>query len=347
MKTLSKGGENTMLDTLGVSVPICLEYEVIKDWDFKYTEPFWKAKKYRLKNGASIFFKYNTFTHILHFQFSASKIQHGTNARPYDFSNSVVVESEIEKAIENILGGIYIETCFLNICRIDLNRDFVFGNEKDANAFMDFAKKILPARCETRKNYETGFTSQTNAGNGFRLYRKDLDKHLKKKVREKMPPTVRIEFQMNRKFASKFYRKRFNLHEILTNEFAAKMVWNKQLRKYGLDKKIVNRKTLDTVAKKHLTETQQQVLIQMNDEPEFEDRKLRKKKLQIIHKMKGIGICPYSCQIDIDLSVSTIKEIINFRKTREFKKWETTLQQKTKSQTQLIRRITKFIDDSS
>ena len=68
MKTLSKGGENTMLDTLGVSVPICLEYEVIKDWDFKYTEPFWKAKKYRLKNGASIFFKYNTFRVKLNFR---------------------------------------------------------------------------------------------------------------------------------------------------------------------------------------------------------------------------------------------------------------------------------------
>jgi hypothetical protein len=336
-----------MLDTLGVSVPIFLEYEIIKDWDFKYTEPFWKSKKYRLKNGASIFFKYNTFTHILHFQFSASKIQHGTNARPYDFSNSVVVESEIEKAIETILGGIYIETCFLNICRVDLNKDFVFENEKDANAFMDFAKKILPARCETRKNYETGFTSQTtNAGNGFRVYRKDLDKHLKKKVREKMPPTVRIEFQMNRKFATKFYGKRFNLHEILTNELAAKMVWNKQLRKYGLDKKIVNRKTLDKIAGKYLTETQQKILVQMNDEPEFEDKKIRRKQLGVIREMKAI-ICPYSCEIEIDLKESTIEEIINFSKKRELKKWEISLQQNTKSQTQSIRRITKFIDDSS
>ena len=334
-----------MLDTLGVSVPIFLEYEIIKDWDFKYTEPFWKAKKYRLKNGASIFFKYNTFTHILHFHFSASKIQHGTNARSYDFSNSVVVESEIEKAIETILGGIYLETCFLNICRVDLNKDFVFENEKDANAFMDFAKKILPSRCEKRKNYETGFTSQTNAGNGFRVYRKDLDKHLKKKVREKMPPTVRIEFQMNRKFATKFYGKRFNLHEILTNELAAKMVWNKQLRKYGLDKKIVNRKTLDEVARKQqFTEAEKIFLAQMNDAPEFEDKKSRRQQLKVIRKMT---VCPYSCEIEIDLKVSTIEEIINFRKKRELKKWETTLQQNTKSQTQSIRRITKFIDDSS
>lgn len=336
-----------MLDTLGVSVPIFLEYEIIKDWDFKYTEPFWKAKKYRLKNGASIFFKYNTFTHILHFQFSASKIQHGTNARSYDFSNSVVVESEIEKAIETILGGIYLETCFLNICRVDLNKDFVFENEKDANAFMDFAKKILPARCENHEDYDTGFTSLSKSG-GFRVYRKDLDKHLKRKDRAKMKPTVRIEFQMNRKFATKFYGKRFNLHEILTNELAAKMVWNKQLRKYGLDKKIVNRKTLDTVAKKYLTESEQKTLAQMNDIQAFDDKKSRRKQLKVIRKMTELlGICPYSCELDVDLSVSTIKEIINFRKTRELKKWETTLQQKTKSQTQSIRRITKFIDDSS
>ena len=335
-----------MLDTLGVSVPICLEYEVIKDWNFKYPEPFWKTKKYRLKNGASIFFKYNTFTHILHFQFSASKIQHGTNAIPYDFSNAVVVESEIEKAIETIVGGIYVETCFLNICRVDLNKDFVFENEKDANAFMEFAKKILPARCEKHKDFDTGFTSLSKSG-GFRVYRKDLDKHLKKKDRAKMKPTVRIEFQMNRKFATKFYGKRFNLHEILTNELAAKMVWNKHLRKYGLDKKIVDRKTLDEVARKNLSESERKTLAQMNDEPEFEDKKSRRKQLKVIRKMTALlGICPYSCEIEIDLKESTIEEIINFRKKREFKKWEIS-SQNTKSKTQSKRRITKFIDDSS
>lgn len=336
-----------MLDTIRVSVYLPLEQEVIADWEIDKDSQFIKYKNYYTPNGALIKFEYIPSTQYLTLRFSAARVQNGTNAIAYDFSKSFVVENEIEKAIETAVGGVYIETCFLNICRVDLNKNFAFDDEEAADAFMDFAKKILPARCEKHEDYETGFTSQTKAGNGFRLYRKDLDTHLKKKVREKMPPTVRIEFQMDRKFATKFYGKRFNLHEILTNELAAKMVWNKQLRKYGLDKKIVSRKTLDKIARKYLTETEQEILAQMNDEPEFEDKKLRRKQLKVVRKMKALGICcPFSCEIEIDLKVSTIEEIINFRKKREFKKWEIS-SQNTKSQTQSIRRITKFIDDSS
>ncbi len=335
-----------MLDTIRVSVPIFIGKEILETkWENVIDKPFLKSKCFRLKNGSSIFFTYNVSTLFMTLQFSASKIQHGTNAEPYNFSNYMVVEDTVTAATKE-MTGVNIKPQHLNSCRTDLNRDFVFENEDDANAFMDFANKILPARCEKHKDYETGFTSQTKSGNGFRVYRKDLDKHLKKKEREKMTVTVRIEFQMNKKFVKNFYGKRFNLHQILTNELAAKLVWNKHLAKYGLDKIIVDRKRLDKIAKKHLTETQQEILVQMNDEPEFKDKKLRRKQLDVSRKMKAIGICPYSCEIDVDLKVSIIETIIDFRKKREFKKWETLLQN-TKSQTQSIRKITKFIDDSS
>lgn len=336
-----------MLDTIRVSAHVLLWQEIIENWEAVDGKPYLKAITYYLPNGASIYFSYNISTQYLTLQFSASKVQNDTNTIAYDFSKYLVCENEIEKVIEETIG-ISIETCSFNITRDDLNRDFAFDDEESNEEFKNFMNKILPARCEKRENYPTGFTSQTAAGNGFRVYDKRCDPHLSEKELEEMQSSfvTRVEFQLDRKMSTRYYGKRFNLHEILTNEFAAKMVWNKQLRKYGLDKKIVNRKTLDKIARKYLTEAEQEILAQMNDEPEFEDKKLRRKQLKVVRKMTALGICPYSCEIEIDLKVSTIEELLNFRKKREFKKWETSFQN-TKSQTQTIRRIIKFIDDSS
>lgn len=336
-----------MLDTIRVSVQIFIDEEILDaKWETVTDKPFLKSKCFRFKNGSSIFFTYNVSTLFMTLQFSASKIQHGTNAIAYDFANHVVVEDNIMTAIEEMTGVNDIEPHHLHMCRVDLNRDFVFEDEDTVNAFMDFANKILPARCERRNNYETGFTSQTVKGNGLRIYRKDKDIHLKKKAREKMKPTVRVEFQMNRKFATRFYRGRFNLHQILTNELAAHLVWNKHLAKYGLDKIIVDRKRLDKIAKKYFTETQQKTLAHMNDVPEFEDKELRRKQLDVFRKMKALGICPYSCEIDITLTVNVLEEILNFSRRRDIKKWEIS-SNKLILKPQSKRRFVKFIDDSS
>ena len=317
-----------MLDTIRVSILDFTNDKISKEngWGTTKKGLIYDYKKIKLANKASIFMSYYSWSRSLVLHFSASKVQNGTNAIPYDFDRSGAVESIITKVVEDELS-IKVSTKDMLVCRLDLNLDFVFKNEDRANAAMDFAEKILPARYERRFDYETGLTSQTRKGNGVRVYRKDKDKHLPKGLREEMDPTVRFEFQLNRKAATRTFGYRPTLHQVLTNQVAVELAWNKLLDVYGLNKKIITRNELHQFAIKNISQPSlRQTLKQINDEPSFTDKKQRVKQLAVTRKCKSLGICPYSCETPIQMTIKVCNTIMKLRKAKRI--WNNTANNK-------------------
>jgi len=307
-----------MLDSIRVSTPMFYTDKITIEngWQQRTDSflQFWKNVK--LDNKANIHIEFYPYTSTLVLHFSASKIQNGTNAIAYDFARSGAVENTITRIVEEELG-VKTKTKDMLICRLDLNRDFVYEDEESVNAVLEFANKILPARCERRKDYENGFTSQTKKGNGLRVYPKHKDEHLSKKERNKMDPTVRFEFQMNKKAVTRTFGYRPNLHQILTNKVSVELAWNKLLKVYCLDKEIVTRKELHDFTIKNITQLSIKIALQqMNDEPDFSDKEFRKKQLAVTRKFKSFGICPYSCEAPIMMKIKVCDTIMKMRKEK-------------------------------
>lgn len=251
------------------------------------------------------------YTNLLTLFFSASKVQNGSNAIPYDFERQNIVKNALLKLLKDELGITYLKLTDFHICRLDLNRDFVYENEKTATEVAEFSNKILPLGYENRKDYNTGFTSQTRKGRGFRAYRKDKDK------RNPAPePTVRFEFQMDKKLVTRLFGYRPTLNEILSNEVSVVKVWDNAISRYALDKAILTAVELQNVSQSKLTKTQQKTLHQMNNAPDFEDKKQRTRQLAVIRKLKEMDICPYSCEVSIKLRLSVCDTIMKMRRRK-------------------------------
>lgn len=305
-----------MIDTIHASAQIRIDwFHLLKGWE-NYTENgvMLKKKTVYLKNGASLCMKYY-LTGYLIIQFSASRVLNGTNAIPYHFNEYRVVEKKISAVLANELY-IGLDMNDFTICRIDINKDVVCPDEETAEEVMTFAEKILPFRKEKRFGYETGMTSQTRKGNGFRVYRKDKDKHLKKKERNNMNPTVRFEFQLNRYKTERFFGFRPTVRQVLRNRILIERAWSLLLSKYALNKKIIKRANLDRFAEKTLTTTQYETLRQMNDNPAFDDKKQRARQLSVIRIFKKHGLCPYSCEVSLALTVNVCHQIMINKKRR-------------------------------
>ena len=315
-----------MLDTIHASTNVNITwFSKLKGWNDRINRrgtPY-KEKNIYLKNSASVYMSYYPISRCLSIQFSASKVQHSSNAIAYDYSKSDVVEEAIAKVLTDELYIGYDTTDFY-IYRLDLNKDFVFHDDKTAELVEDFARKILPARCEKRKDYDTGYTSQSKRGKGLRVYRKDKDDNLAKKQRDELPPTIRFEFEINKSKLKRVFRCKLNLHQILTVPYFATLAWNCMLSEYALDKMILNQHKLYKEASKYLTKSDFEVLKQMNEDPSFNDKKQRTKQLAVIRKLKKAGICPYSCEVPIQFTIS-IRHLI---KTLHRKKNELCRQQK-------------------
>ena len=295
-----------MLDTLRASTYVNITwFNELKGWKDKKNvrgTPF-KDKTIYLENGASVYMSYYPIFRCLSIQFSASKVQHGSNAIAYDYSKSDVVEEAIAKVLTDELYIEYDTTDF-QLSRLDLNKDFIFHDDKTAELVEDFANKILPSRCETRRDYETGYTSQSKKGKGLRVYRKDKDDNLTEEEKAELPPTVRFEFQINKSKLKRIFKYKLNLHQILTIPYLAVFAWNRMLSEYALDKMILNQHKLYKEASKYLTKSDSVVLKQMNEDPSFNDKKQRIKQLAVIRKLKKVGICPYSCEVPIQFTIS-------------------------------------------
>lgn len=293
-----------MIDTIRASMQILIDW---MDWQGcgwkskKQKNADYKYKTVKLQNGASIRLEYY-FTQCLVLYFSAASVQNGDNAIPYNFEKWQAVENQIK---EVLIDELYLDVdlaCF-NVCRLDLNKDFSFSTAQQADDFLLFTGKILPARNERRRDYKSGIRSQSKKGKGFRVYRKDVECG-------KLPPTVRFEFQLTKYKLSVLYGKRkLTLHDVLKNQLLMQRTWNKLIAEYNLNLKICNDAELEKIAKKHLTKSEIATLTEMNNNPSFNDKNRRAKELALIRKLRAIGICPYSLNEKVIFQEDILKTI--------------------------------------
>ena len=285
-----------MLDTIRVSTQIEIDYwEHLKGWTYN-GKNMSKRKLIVLPNGATIFMEYYLLSRCLTLCFSASRIQHGSNAITFDFEFKKV--NKFKNIIEQVINDelyVILSCDDLLLCRLDINRDFSYKSEAKAKSVMAFFEKVLPSRYEKRKNYQTGLTSQ-NKKSGLRAYRKD--KH--PKTKKKMKPTVRLELQLDRRRIERAFGFRPSLSTILQKEILVE-VWDRLLQERGLDNPILDQSQLYKAARKYLTRSQFNTLRQMNDNPTFSDKKQRRKQLEVIRKLKAVHLCPYACEVPIKL----------------------------------------------
>ena len=295
-----------MLDTIYVSALVAIDYlDYLNGWYYN-PKNVSKRKWLVLPNGATIRMEYYLFSRCLTLRFSASRVQNGTNAIAFDYEFNKVNEfkNTIEQVVFNELGVVL--TCDdLLLTRLDINRDFTFQKETHANAVMEFFNKVLPGRCEKRENYETGMTSMTQYA-GLRVYRKDEDPT----VNIKMKPTVRLELQLDRRRIERTFGFRPSLSNILQKKVLAD-VWDRLLQERGLDNPILDQSQLYKAARKYLTRSQFNTLHQMNENPTFDDKKQRRKQLEVIRKLKAAHLCPYACEVPIKLIMNDYATIMN------------------------------------
>lgn len=119
-----------------------------------------------------------------------------------------------------------------------------------------------------------------------------------------MKPTVRFEFQLDRKKIKRTIGFRPSLSILLTKEFLIKKCWNSLLKERGLDKPIFNQTCLYGAAQRYLTPKYARTLRQMNENPTFNSKALRTDHLAVIRTLKAVNICPYSCEVHIQLTVN-------------------------------------------
>lgn len=291
-----------MIDTIRASLLIQIDWMDWQGWKSKKQKNAdYKYKTVKLKNGASIRLEYY-FTHCLVLYFSAASVQSGDNAIPYNFEKWQAVENEIK---EVLIDELYLDVDLSNfkVCRLDLNKDFSFSTTQQADGFLRFAGKTLPARNEQRKNYKSGIRSQSKKGKGFRVYRKDIECG-------KLPPTVRFEFQLSKyKISAMFGKRKLTLHEVLKNQLLMTRTWNKLIAEYNLNLKICNDAELNKIATKHLSKSEIATLKEMNNNPSFNDKNRRAKELALIRKLRAIGICPYSYNGKIEFKEEILETI--------------------------------------
>ena len=226
------------------------------------------------------------------FQSRSASAQNGDNAIPYNFEKWQAVENQIK---EVLIDELYLDVDLNNfmVCRLDLNKDFSFPTAQQADDFLRFTGKILPARNEQSRNYKSGIRSQSKKGKGFRVYRKDVECG-------KLPPTVRFEFQLSKyKISAMFGKRKLTLHNVLRNQLLMQRTWNKLISEYNLNLKICNDAELNKIATKHLTKSEIVTLKEMNNNPSFNDKNRRAKELALIRKLRAIGKCPYSYESKI------------------------------------------------
>ena len=295
-----------MLDTIRVSALVEIYY-----WDYQNgwyydADDVCNRKWVVLPNGATILMEYYLLSRCLNLYFSASRVQNGTNAIAFDYEFNKV--NKFKNTINQVINDelhIVLSCDDLLLCRLDINRDFTFKKDAQANAVMAFFNKVLPGRCEKREDYETGMTSKSKNA-GLRVYRKDEDPT----VKEEMKPTVRLELQLDRRRIERTFGFRPSLSTILQKEVLVE-VWDRLLQARGLDNPILNQSQLYKAARKHLTRSQFNTLRQMNENPTFDDKKQRRKQLEVIRKLKAAHLCPYACEVPIRLVMNDYATIMN------------------------------------
>ena len=295
-----------MIDTISASAFVG-DFKGWKSWK-KADDEIGRMKTVNIANGAPVTLLYYP-TGYLTITFSASRVQHGENSIPYDFEKYYVVEDEVKNVLLKETDR-NLELDEFILCRLDLNKNFIHKTESVANEVLSFLNKVHPEGYQERNTYDNGGTLDISKGrNGKRAYRKDIEQQTKRPNEEKLPPTVRLEFQLNKRKIKRTMDCQPTLQNALRKKREILKVWKRRLSQSGLDLKIYSYKELLKQTKNILTKSEVETLKKINNNNTFE-KENRNKELAVIRKLKKYGICAYACNNPITVRQSIFYEMI-------------------------------------
>ena len=307
-----------MIDTISASAFVG-DFKGWKSWK-KADDEIGRMKTVNIANGAPVTLLYYP-TGYLTISFSASRVQQGRNSIPYDFEKYYVVEGEIKKTLSKEIGKHFDLNEFI-LCRLDLNKDFICRTEDAANEALSFFNKVHPEAYQERNTYDNGGTFDVSKGrNGKRGYRKDIEQQDKRPNEEKLPPTARFEFQLNKRKIKRTMDCQPTLQNALRKKYEILKVWKRIISKSGLDLKIYTYNELLKRTQNILTKSEQEILKLINNNNTFA-KENRNKELAVIRKLKKYGICAYACNVQIAVDQSIFCEIINDKRKVNICKYE-------------------------
>lgn len=313
-----------MLDTIWCSFPVVIPWYKLKGWGkITFLNPY---ENYYQKNYNGIHFRYyyNQYKDKmpcprLRMDFSASTMQQGLNVIAYDFGKSHILVKELERTLFEVVGRpISLEeiTCF---SRIDINRNKKCKKEVEKQHLFNFFKKIKGRSGMERRVYETGLVIK-NDDVQLKFYFKDQDANLGEEICSYMPKMARTEFQIKSYRIGKYYPENLNLYTLLTNKRMTEMVWNELLNEFRIGGEIYDEQTLRKEARRVFGNTkrirarklrQLKQINDVNDSVRHRPKTIEQSK-DVVNELDEAGVCPYSCEtpivLTIDLSVKIIKK---------------------------------------
>ena len=313
-----------MLDTICCSFPVVIPWYKLKGWGkITFLNPY-ENHYHKNYNGIHFRYYYNQYKDKmpcprLRMDFSASTMQNGLNAIAYDFGKGHILVKEMEKTLFEVVGRpISLEeiTCF---SRIDINSDKKCKKEVEKQHLFNFFKKIKGRSGMKRKVYETGLVIG-NDDVQLKFYFKDQDINLGEEICSYMPKIARTEFQIKLYRIRKYYPENLNLYTLLTNRRMTAMVWDELLNEFRIGGEICDEQTLRKEARKVFGNTkrirarklrQLKQINDVNDNVRHRPKTIEQSK-DVVNELDEAGVCPYSCEtplvLTIDLSVKIIKK---------------------------------------
>lgn len=264
----------------------------------------------------------NVKTYYLNVVLSLTKLQNGDNSKKFNYIKACDLIEKINADLQKTTQNEFFNVDWGQLCRIDLNQDFTFKNEKHANEVMRFLNSLPNPRMKIKKTYDTGFSFRSSKTNKteLRIYRKDLDKNLDESIRNSMKPTARMEFEYNKARNIRSFFGTANLTEILLNPQLALNAFHKKLHKYKLSAVLFNKKQFIKVAKKAL-EVKEKTFAKYKKilKKGWKNKKLtpseKRKFSEICNKLFKCDIIPGYCDVDVSfISALTNKFLKKFTK---------------------------------
>ena len=269
-----------------------------------------KNKKIYTKKTDVAYYMCNSQFFYLNVQLSLTKLQNGNNAKKFNYIEACDLISIINADLQKTTKNEFFNVDWGQLCRIDLNKDFTFKNEIDANEFTRFLASLPKPRMSKKVKFGStiAFANSKNRIN-LRGYRKDVENRTDGK------PTVRLEFQIS---SSKTIRKYFgtdNLINIMLNPKRSCNTWNCMLSRYRLDAAVYNRKQFFKVAqlilgtkKKKFKEYKKILKAGWNNEILTESEKRIYQR--IARKLYLCGVTPAYCDVEVSFVQTLSKNFL-------------------------------------
>lgn len=231
--------------------------------------------------------------------FSASRIANGYNCFEYTNNEYDIVKEKIEMAVCQATG-MHLPFEEGVISRLDVYRSFVFPDVKDCKVFVKWLQDQPIIGKYKREAYsDNGEWRWFESGLVLKAYIKNEDPHIPQKIRDTLPPMVRLEVESRKGFRRKLLGKKVTA-DILKYPAIWVDYYNTALDKFKLNgilmnKRNLHKKTEQTMRTEKPNVRQATITKAINAVECFlrGDKGMRAEAVRIMNKVYTQGVCPF------------------------------------------------------